>query len=92
MVELSNCSRGHLCRCMKKYYNTNPTDYINDIRLSYIANQLTVSNQSIAQICFEAGFNNVGYMYRLFKEKYGITPSKYKRTNAIKHVVKIHPH
>ena len=89
MLELANCSRGHLCHCMKKYYNTNPTDYINDIRLSYIANQLTVSNQSISQICFDAGFNNVGYMYRLFKEKYDITPSKYKLVNTIKHTVKI---
>lgn len=83
MLELANCSRGHLCFCLKKYYNTNPTDFINDIRLSYIGKELITTTKSVAEISFESGINNIGHMYKLFKKKYGVTPVSYRKKNSI---------
>lgn len=81
MCEISGRTREHISRSMKKYYGTTPIEYINDLKLNYAANLLTSSNLSIAEICFECGFQNLSWFYSLFNEKYGVTPSKYKKTS-----------
>lgn len=52
MIELSGRSREHLSRCLKKYYGVSISDFINGLRLEYMANLLLNSNQSIIDICF----------------------------------------
>lgn len=77
MVELSQKSYEHLARVIKKYLNTTLTKYINDLRINYAANLLLNSNQSITEICYLCGFQNLGYFYRVFKQEYGIPPAQF---------------
>lgn len=79
MLEISGKSREHLSRCMKKYYNTTVNDYINDLKLNYLANRLKNSNIPILDLCYESGFQNISWCYTLFKEKYGITPKEFRK-------------
>lgn len=78
MLELSGKTREHLSRSMKKYYNT-PTTYINELKLNYAINLMYSSNLSITDICFECGFSNISWFYKLFEREYGISPAKFKR-------------
>lgn len=79
MEEISRKSREHISRCMKKYKGITPTEFINDIRLNYIANMLVNSNVPILDLCYESGFKNVGWFYTLFKKKYGMSPAKFRK-------------
>lgn len=79
MYEISGKSREHLCRSLKTYYNTTPSELVNDLRLEYSVNLLLTSNLSVADICYECGFGNLSWFYRCFFEKYGTTPVKYRK-------------
>jgi len=79
MVEFSQKSREHLARCMKKYYGISATEYINNLRLIYIANMLQNSNHSVLDICYESGFQNLSWAYTLFKKKYGVSPNNFRK-------------
>ena len=79
---LSDKSREHIARSMKKYYGVTLSEYINDLRLNYIANMLLHSNHEILDIIFESGFNNVSWCYKCFAKKYGVSPDKYRKTNG----------
>lgn len=76
---ISDKSREHICRCMKKYYGMTVSEYINDLRLNHIANMLINSNHSITDIIFDSGFNNISWASEQFKKKYGTTMRNYRK-------------
>lgn len=75
---LSDKSREHISRCLKKYTGMTVTEYINSLRLNYIANMLRNSNYSISDIIFDSGFNNISWASEQFKAKYGMTMREYR--------------
>ncbi len=79
MVELSGKSREHLARSVKKHFGVTLSEFINDLRLRFVANMLKNSNHNIADIIFESGFGNISWAYAEFKKKYGMTMSQYRK-------------
>jgi len=80
MVALSGKSREHLTRSMRKYIGMSPSEFINDLRLNYIANMLINSNHRILDIIFASGFNTVSHATLLFRKKYGMSMSEFRRS------------
>ena len=80
MYEMSGKTREHLSRSLKKYYNITPTEYVNELRLNYSANMLLSSNLSVAEVCFECGFENISWFYQLFTKKFKMSPKKYRKS------------
>ncbi|MDR1119738.1 MAG: AraC family transcriptional regulator [Dysgonamonadaceae bacterium] len=54
------------------------SDYIIDIRLGYAARQLVDSSKSIAEICYDCGFNNLSNFNRIFKRKKECAPKEFR--------------
>ena len=79
VTSLCNKSREHVARCMKKYYGTSVSEYINGLRINYIANMLRHSDRNILDIVYESGFNNVSWANKCFHNKYGCTMSAYRK-------------
>lgn len=77
---LSDKSREHISRMMKKYTGMTVTEYINSLRLNYIANMLRNSNHSISDIIYNSGFNNISWASEKFKEKHGVTMREYRQS------------
>ena len=82
MAEISGKSKEHLCRSIKKYYNLTASEFINDIRLTYIANRLANSDKPIIDLCYESGFSSLGWMYTLFNKKYGQSPAEFRKNQS----------
>ncbi len=79
MVERSGKSREHLCRSVKKYFGVSVSEYLNNLRLNYLANSLVTTNLPIIDLCYLCGFENTSWAYTLFKRKYGTSPAKFRK-------------
>jgi AraC family transcriptional regulator, dual regulator of chb operon len=71
----------HISRSFKKHFNKTPTQYINELRLNYTANQIRYSNRKIPDIAFESGFENLSYFYRQFKIMFSYTPYEFRKAH-----------
>ncbi len=80
LIELSPKTREHTLRSIKKYTDQTATEYINGLRLNFIANMLRNSNHSVSDIIYESGFNNISWASTLFREKYKMTMSEYRKS------------
>lgn len=80
MFALTDKSREHICRSMKKYMGMTVSEYINDLRLTHIANMLRNSNHSVTRIIFDSGFNNISWAAECFRKKYGMTMGAFRKT------------
>ena len=80
-------SNEHICRSFKKYLNKTPTQFLNELRLNFAANQIRFSNRKIADIAFDAGFENLSYFYRQFMHMFNYTPNEFRKMNQRSFVV-----
>ena len=78
LFALTDKSREYVCRCMKKYLGVTVSEYINELRLSYICNMLHNSNHAITEIIYESGFGNLSWASALFRKKYGMTMRQFR--------------
>ena len=53
-------------------------DYIIDIRLGNAARLLVDTSNSVSEICYSCGFNNLSNFNRIFKSKRGYTPRDFR--------------
>ena len=84
LAQLTNHSLSAFKREFKKIYDTTPGVYIIDKRIEKVANMLTLSDESISQIGYECGFTSPAHLSRVFKTKYGMTPSEYRQSLSVK--------
>ena len=54
------------------------SDYLIDIRLGHATRALVDSTTSVAEICYECGFNNISNFNRIFKKKKGNSPKVFR--------------
>lgn len=53
--------------------------YVQQIRLEKAEQLLTTTSKRVDEIADIVGYHNKGYFYRIFQERYGMTPSKYRK-------------
>ncbi len=66
-------------KLIKKHTGMNFKQLLQEKRLSKAVELLEFSNYSITQIIELVGYENPTYFYNIFKERYGITPRKFKK-------------
>lgn len=74
----ANVSRSACFRQFRKYTGMTPMEYLNDFRLSKAATELLHSKHSVTEICYACGFSDASYFVKRFREKFGISPRKYR--------------
>ncbi|WP_175402872.1 helix-turn-helix domain-containing protein [Mangrovivirga cuniculi] len=83
LSELSNINSRKISQVINQTQQKNFSSFINDYRLKEVKKRLTdekYGNLSILGIAQECGFKSGGRFNVLFKEKYGVTPSQYRKT------------
>lgn len=78
LSEMVGMSPTAFSRFFKLRTGKNLSDYLTDIRIGYAARMLVDTQQSIAEICYECGFNNLSNFNRIFKKKKLCTPKEFK--------------
>jgi AraC family cel operon transcriptional repressor len=74
-------SREHTSRELKRFTGKTPTEFINELRLEIAGKLLCITSQSIIEVAYNCGFENLSWFHRCFRLKYGVTPLQYRRKN-----------
>ena len=78
IARMYNYNEKYLGTLFKKQVGVSFHDFLNNRRLYRARMLLEESNDSVLSIATRVGFNNVTYFNRLFRERYGVTPTQYR--------------
>lgn len=65
-------------RLIKQRTGKTFVEFVNELRLGYATRKLIDTNDSISQICYDCGFNNISNFNRIFKKRQNCTPSAFR--------------
>ncbi|MNZ83179.1 HTH-type transcriptional activator Btr [compost metagenome] len=65
-------------RFIKKRTGNTFIDSLNEIRLGHATRMLIDSTQTVAEIAYKCGFNNISNFNRIFKKKKNCTPKEFR--------------
>lgn len=82
VASLINMSEASLTRFLKKWTGKTFVDNLNDIRIAEAACRLIDTSDTIAEVCYKCGFNNLSNFNRVFKKRRGNTPTEYREKYA----------
>lgn len=82
LAEKLNISRVQLYRKMKAISGINISDFIQNKRLDEAKLLLRDSDLSISEIAYATGFSSPNYFSTSFKNKFGITPKKFRNKSG----------
>ena len=82
LAKMEALSEAHYRMLFKQHTGLPPVQYIMQVRIDAAASLLINSRRSIREIAALSGYPDVYYFGRVFKEKMGISPGKYRRSMA----------
>jgi AraC-like DNA-binding protein len=65
-------------RLIKQQTGKTFVEFVNELRLGVATRKLIETNESISEICFVCGFNNISNFNRVFKKSKNCTPSEFR--------------
>lgn len=77
-VGLNRTTFGNKIKSLTGY---TPVEFIRDIRIKRAAQVIISSQLLIKEVAFMTGFSDMKYFLKTFKNKYGVTPMKYRKQN-----------
>ncbi|MBQ8249037.1 MAG: helix-turn-helix transcriptional regulator, partial [Clostridia bacterium] len=81
-AEKLNISRRQLDRIMYKLYGASFSENLKNTRLEKAVYLLKYSDETLIEISKECGFASYSAFYSSFKQKYQISPTEFRKTNA----------
>lgn len=79
MADSVNMSSKYFCRFFQEMTHRTPVDYLNYYRIERASYDLLTTDQSITEVAFNSGFNDLSYFIKTFKKYKGTTPKQYLR-------------
>lgn len=82
MAEACGFSQSHFMKFFKAALGEPFISYLNDYRLTMASRLLLSSEASVLTVAADTGFDNLSYFNRVFKKKFGMTPSSFRKLAA----------
>lgn len=83
LSDMVNYNSSYVSRLFKQTTGMNLSDYVNSSRINKAKELLISSNDSIRVIAEKVGFDTSQYFSMVFRKEVGLTPSEFKRRQAI---------
>jgi AraC-like DNA-binding protein len=80
VARIANMTETAFSRFFKARTGTNFIDSLNDIRLGHASRMLIETTESISEVAYHCGFNNMANFNRIFKKKKGCTPKEFRES------------
>ncbi|MBA2481807.1 MAG: helix-turn-helix transcriptional regulator [Planctomycetes bacterium] len=82
LATVAGVSSGHLGEVFKERTGVTVHQYLNKLRVERARELLAQTDLSVTEICHRSGFEDSGYLTRVFKRATGLSPRAYRRTLA----------
>lgn len=82
LAKLAGRSVSSFKRDFENTFHDTPARYIREQRLLKAAEWLISTDLSVSEICFKTGFEDASHFTRLFKSKYQLGPSEYRKSKG----------
>lgn len=76
-------SKSYISHMFKQKSGKTLRSYCNELKLEDARTMLSDTDLSVTDIAMETGFNDVSYFIYMFRNKYGVSPYKYKKGRNI---------
>jgi signal transduction histidine kinase/ligand-binding sensor domain-containing protein/DNA-binding response OmpR family regulator len=73
-----NISTTQLYRKLKELTGHSPVEFIRSIKLQKAYSLLNARNNTVKEVCYLTGFNNMSYFIKCFREQFGVTPAYFR--------------
>jgi len=80
VAKLANMTQTAFSRFFKARTGINFIDSLNDIRLGHASRMLIETTETVSEIAYNCGFNNIANFNRLFKKKKNCTPKEFRES------------
>jgi AraC-like DNA-binding protein len=80
VAKLANMSEASFSRFFKSHTGITFIDSLTEIRLGHASRLLIDTTQSVAEIAYNCGFNNISNFNRIFKKKKACTPKEFRES------------
>ncbi|MEX0273161.1 MAG: AraC family transcriptional regulator [Flavobacteriaceae bacterium] len=77
VAAIANMQPSSFSRFFKRINHKTFKTYLNELRIGYACKLLLENNKSIAQVCYESGFNNISNFNRQFRQLKQCSPREY---------------
>ena len=85
LAELVSLSKSYFMSCFKKATGLGAINYLEQIRIKNVCNQLITTDLSVVEIASKCGFNNLSNFNRIFKKKMVYSPCDYRKMYSNKY-------
>ncbi|MDL2250658.1 AraC family transcriptional regulator [Lachnospiraceae bacterium OttesenSCG-928-J05] len=77
IADTVHMSPKYFCRFFQDMAGRTPIDYLNYYRIERACYKILTTDDSITEIAFNSGFNDLSYFIKTFKKYKGVTPKQY---------------
>jgi AraC-like DNA-binding protein len=79
MAAAVNLSRSHFTRLFTRELGISPRKYLEELRLKTARDLLDEENITVKEAAIRVGIQDVNYFCRIFKNRFGVSPGKYRK-------------
>ncbi|MBW8350839.1 AraC family transcriptional regulator [Bacillus sp. IITD106] len=83
LADHCNLSKFYLIKIFKEVLGCTPSQYLLGIRLEHAKRLLLDTDWDITRICFDVGFGSLNTFERVFKRRWGVTISEFRKKNKV---------
>lgn len=76
-----NYSYSYLSALIKEHYGRSFNEILQDYKLDKAADMLKNTDKKISEIIENIGYSDKSYFYKVFKNKFNVTPNEYRKSN-----------
>jgi len=77
---VAHMSSSAFCKYFKRVTRKTFIEMVNDYKIDYAARTLVSTGKSIAQVCFESGFNDLSNFHKTFRARLKVSPLQYRNS------------
>jgi AraC-like DNA-binding protein len=90
LSEACGVHSSHFARVFRRCTGSSVGSYVRNRQLARACNQIVETDKPLAQIALESGFSHQSHFTAQFRQRYGCTPARYRRSAKSRDYVKKH--